>query len=124
MPILFYGLEVCPLNKSHIKSIDYALNSCVKKIFSTNAQEVISECRDMFHCLPAEDVIAKRKKKFLLRFVNSDNLLCNVFHSIANEDLAAHWIMCQIFVLTLIICFLPDSIAHALLRCDIAVSNI
>jgi len=27
-------------------------------------------------------------------------------------------------VLTLIICFLPDSIAHALLRCDIAVSNI
>jgi len=32
--------------------------------------------------------------------------------------------LCQIFVLTLIICFLPDSIAHALLRCDIAVSNI
>ena len=89
MPILFYGLEVCPLNKSHIKSIDYALNSCLKKIFSTNSQEVISECRDMFHCLPAEDVIAKRKKKFLLRFVNSDNLLCNVFHNIANEDLAA-----------------------------------
>jgi len=30
----------------------------------------------------------------------------------------------KMFVLTLIICFLPDSIAHALLRCDIAVSNI
>jgi len=42
----------------------------------------------MFHCLPAEDVIAKRKKKFLLRFVNSDNLLCNVFRNVANEDLA------------------------------------
>jgi len=65
------------------------LNSCFKKIFSTNSQEVISECRDMFHCLPAEDVIVKRKKKFLLRFVNSDNLLCNVFNNIANEDLAA-----------------------------------
>jgi len=89
MPILFYGLEVCPLNKSNIKSIDCALNSCLKKIFSTSSQEVISECRDMFHCLPAEDVIAKRKKKFLLRFVNSDNLLCNVFRNIANEDLAA-----------------------------------
>jgi len=89
MPILFYGLEVCPLNKSHIKSIDYALTNCLKKIFCTNSQEIIAECRDMFHCLPAEDVIAKRNKKFLLRFVNSDNLLCNAFRNIANDDLAA-----------------------------------
>ena len=27
MPILFYGLEVCPLNKSNIKSIDYAIGA-------------------------------------------------------------------------------------------------
>ena len=54
----------------------------------------------MFHSLPAEDVIAKRKKKFLLRFVNSDNLLCNVFRNIANEDLAAladtHYTLCYV----------------------------
>jgi len=37
MPILFYGLEVCPPNKSHIKSIDYALTSCLKKLFCTNS---------------------------------------------------------------------------------------
>ena len=61
MPIMFYGPEVYPLHKSDIKSIDYALTSCLKKIFSTNSQEVISECRDMFHCLPAEDVIAEKK---------------------------------------------------------------
>jgi len=62
MPIFFYGLEVCPLNKSHTKSINYTLTSCLKKILSTNSQEVISECRDMFNCLLAEDIIGKRKK--------------------------------------------------------------
>ena len=35
-----------------------------------------------------------------------------------------HCVMCQIFALSLIICSQSDSIAHALLRCDIAVSNI
>jgi len=88
MTILYYGLEVYPLNKPHIKSIDYALTSCLKKIFCTNSQEVISECRDMFHCLPAEDVIAKRKNKFLLRFVNS-GISFVMFFNMANEDLAA-----------------------------------
>ena len=71
MTILYYGLEVYPLNKPHIMSIDYALTSCLKKTFCTNSQEIISQCCDIFHCLLAEDVIAKRKKKFLLRFVNS-----------------------------------------------------
>jgi len=106
----------------------YALTSCLKKIFSTNSQEVISECRDMFHCLPAEDVIAKRKKKFLPRFVNSDNLLCNVFVTWPTKiwrpwRADTHCDMCQIFVLTLFVLSLTDSIAHALLRCDTAVSN-
>ena len=43
----------------------------------------------MFNCLHAEDIIAKRKKeKFLLRFVESGNLIYSVFRNMANEDLA------------------------------------
>ena len=88
MPIMFYGPEVYPLHKSDIKSIDYALTSCLKKIFCTNSEEIISECRDMFNCLHAEYTVAKRKKKFLLRFVDCDNLICSVFRNMVNEDLA------------------------------------
>jgi len=34
-------------NRSYIKAINYALNSCLK-----NSQDIISECSDMFNCLP------------------------------------------------------------------------
>ena len=104
IPILFYGLEVCPLTKSHIK---YALTSCLKKIFCTNSQEVISECRDMFHCLHAEYTVpvAKRTKKFLLRFVDCGDLICSVFRNMVNEDgdfgeLIIDRLVCQVFMLT------------------------
>ena len=72
----------------------------------------------------------KRKKKFLLRFVDSHNLLCNVFRITWPTKIwrprrtDTHCVMCQVFVLILIICSQSDSIAHALLRCDIAGSNI
>jgi len=78
--------------------------------------------------LPVEDVIAKRKTKVMLRFVDSDSLLC-MFSIAWPTRFRRPWradtycVMCQIFVLTLIICSQSDSIAHALLRRDIAVSN-
>jgi len=43
----------------------------------------------MFNWLPAEDIIGKRKTRFLLQFVDSDNLLCNVFCNMANKALVA-----------------------------------
>ena len=57
-------------------------------------------------------------------------ILCSVFRNMANKDLAAlaNWYkltLCCVsdFVLSLLICSQLDSIAHALLRCYIAVSN-
>jgi len=28
LPILYYAIEVCPLNKAHINSLDFAVGSC------------------------------------------------------------------------------------------------
>jgi len=33
LPILYYAIEVCPLNKAHINSLDFAVGSCFSKIF-------------------------------------------------------------------------------------------
>jgi len=33
LPVLLYGLEFCPLNKTHIKSLDFAISSAFNKIF-------------------------------------------------------------------------------------------
>jgi len=78
----------------------------------------------MFNCLHAEDIIAKRKKeKFLLRFVESGNLICSVFRNMANEDLATLRIdNTQSYVsglsADLVACFEFDGTAHALTMCD------
>jgi len=36
LPVLLYGLEVCSLTKAQIKSLDYAVSSCYKKISMLN----------------------------------------------------------------------------------------
>ena len=33
LPVLFYGLEACPINKEQSKSLDYAIHSCFRFFF-------------------------------------------------------------------------------------------
>ena len=75
-PVLYYGLKACPLRKSQYNSIDYVINSSFRKVFDTKSQEVIDVCLCMFNCLPAQQVIALRKGKFLRKYSAADNLLC------------------------------------------------
>jgi len=37
LPVLFFGLESCPLRKSQIRSLDFAINSAFSEIFSTKS---------------------------------------------------------------------------------------
>jgi len=50
LPILFYAIEVCPLNKAHINSLDFAVGSCFSKIFNIKSRETITECMRLFNC--------------------------------------------------------------------------
>ena len=52
---------------SHIPELICGVNSSIDlaKYLDTRSQEVIDECLGMFNCLPAQQVIATRKRKFL-----------------------------------------------------------
>ena len=86
-PVLYYGLEACPLRKSQYNSMNYAINSTFRKIFNTRSQEVVDVCLEMFNCLPAEKAIALRKRKFLKKFVGANNVLCRTFVACAKREL-------------------------------------
>ena len=45
IPVLLYGLEACPLNKSDNNSLDFAVNRFLMKLFCTTNIEMITECR-------------------------------------------------------------------------------
>jgi len=58
IPVLIYGLECFALTKIDLKSLDFAVNRFLLKIFrSDNNSEIIAECRRYFQFdLPSESL--------------------------------------------------------------------
>jgi len=67
LPVLLYGLEVCPLSKSDLQSLDFVVNRFLMKLFKTSNYEIICECRNyLCFCLPSE-LLAKRHNVFVAK---------------------------------------------------------
>ena len=64
-PVLCYGIEVGPANKSDIRSLQYVVDNCFRKIFDTKLKETVEECMREFNVLTVNDMIDARKRKFL-----------------------------------------------------------
>jgi len=79
LPVLYYVIEVCPLNKAHINSLDFAVGSCFSKIFCTKSRETISECMQLFNCQSIKDVADKRRQNFVKKYSVSRNGLYKLF---------------------------------------------
>jgi len=77
LPTSLYATEVCQLNKKDIRALDYIVDSALKKVFDTNSEEIILECRLMFDLNSFRDVFLKRQRNFLLAYRDLDNnLIC------------------------------------------------
>ena len=79
LPILYYAIEVCPLNKAHINSLDFAVGSCFSKIFCIKSRETITECMRLFNCQSVKDVADKRRLNFIKNYSASFNSLYKLF---------------------------------------------
>ena len=79
IPVLLYGTDVCPLNKSELNSLDFAVTRFLMKLFRSNSNDLIKECRQYFGFLLPSELIEKRKLTFIDKYKNSKNILCNVF---------------------------------------------
>ena len=55
------------------------LNRIPMKVYRTTLMDVIAECRHWFGLLEMEMLIAKRKQRFMAKYVQSDNVLCQLF---------------------------------------------
>jgi len=84
--ILYYGSEACPINKAQYNSLNFLLHSSFRKIFRTKSTDVVNDCLLVFNCSRAEDVILKRKLKFLANYASIDNLICYTCQTFANVD--------------------------------------
>jgi len=79
MPCLPYALEACPVNKTQLRSLEFTLNRVLMKVFRATSMDAIAECRYWFGLLEIKTLIAKRKQRFMAKYVQSDNVLCQLF---------------------------------------------
>jgi len=75
----FYATEVCPVNKAHIDSLDFAFGSCFSKIFCVKSRETIAKCMQSFKCQSVKHVGEKRRHKFIQKYFASRSGLCKLF---------------------------------------------
>ena len=77
IPVLLYGSEACELIKAQIASLDFAINRCFMKLFSTNNIEIVKSCQE-FVCFDVSSVqLSKRVEKFVTRFHNGTDQYCS-----------------------------------------------
>jgi len=79
LPLLYYAITVCPLNKAHISSLDFAVGSCFSKIFCIKSRETITECMRLFNCQSIKDVADKIRQNFVKKYSVSWNGLYKLF---------------------------------------------
>jgi len=76
--MMYYAIEVCPTKKSDVLSLQYVIYTCFRKIFNVESKDVVHECETEFGVFPVTDVIDIRKRKFIVKYDFSENLLCQL----------------------------------------------
>ena len=82
---------VCPLRKSNIESLQFAVNGCFMKIFDTKCKETVYERMDVFGCSAVSNIVDQRKTKFLHNFIllKKGSDLYGQFVFVTERELAA-----------------------------------
>ena len=89
VPLLLYGSEACPINKSEKQSLDFVFTRMLMKVFKTSSTYIIDECYEMFNLKRISQLIVDRKGKFLRNFCNG-NALCAVLSEVAVRELLVY----------------------------------
>ena len=81
LPTLLYGVDVVPVSKTDLKSVEFTFNRALMKIFRTSSMSVIQECMSFFGLglLSLNSIVNKRKSKFLWRYLSADKFFVPVF---------------------------------------------
>ena len=72
VPILLYGLEALPLNKSQLASLDFVVNRFFMKLFKTTDMQVVKMCRKHVDFVLPSLQLDRRRRSFVGSPVTTD----------------------------------------------------
>jgi len=78
IPILLYGTDVCPVNSADRHSLQFTINKIVYKIFGAMSKDLYIEISADFGIESVENLIADRRNRFINRYGETDNYLCQM----------------------------------------------
>jgi len=78
LPILLYGTDVCPVNAADRHSLQFTINKIVYKIFGAMSKDLYIEISAHFGIESLENLIADRRNRFINRYGETDNYLCQM----------------------------------------------
>ena len=82
LPILMYGSAACCLTQSDIRSLDFAVNRFLMKLFKTANINVIEDCLSFLDFNLPSTLLLARTQTFLFNYTRNDNSICKLFGSV------------------------------------------
>jgi len=76
LPVLMYGLDVCPTNSADMHSLQFSINKIIYKIFGAMDKDSYGQTSEYFGILSVEQLITNRHDRFLNRYRCQDNYVC------------------------------------------------
>ena len=82
LPVLLYGLEVCPVSVSDMRSLEFTVKRIMIKLFRTYDSGIINSCVSHFDFPTVSELVGQRINMFLLKRNSLDNILFKVCQSL------------------------------------------
>ena len=80
--MLLYGLEVCPLSKTDLRSLDFPINRFFMKSFNTSDMQIVTECQSIFDFRSPSVIIPDRFETFHVKYESCNNSLYKLARNI------------------------------------------
>ena len=76
--ILLYGLEVCPVSVSDMRSLEFTVKRIMIKLFRTYDSGIINSCMSHFDFPTVSELVGQRINRFLMKRNLLDSILFKV----------------------------------------------
>ena len=123
IPILTYGLEACPLIKSQLLSLDFAVNRFFMKLFRTSSTKVVKQCQEYFAFEIPSVLWSKRVNKLENKLKNIDKLFCKNCCNLFAYTAYCHVVMSCLHIVMSVYYLLVDYYVYFLYVCMFATTK-
>jgi exonuclease III len=76
LPVLYYGIDVCPINSAITHSLQFTINRVFFKVFGAMSNNSYCELSDYFGIPSVMSTVRHRQDKFVNSYSSADNVLC------------------------------------------------